>query len=280
MAVLRDLTTSEFPTLDWKDAEVLPSLDKLRGFAVARAVEASTWYATNRRWKRRNGQLIRLLAMAATTAAGLMPILSQIFTQNGQPSIPPAWSTVALAIAAGLVSLDYFFGFSSSWSRFVETDQKIIHALREFQFDWEALRASWGATVPANPQVLAAMTRVKQFGLLVQQIVQDETAAWITDFRTNLKLIDDAARAKLEPPARPGMNVTVTNGTQVTGAWTLSVDDGTPTSHRGGRAALVNLAPGPRKLHAEGTIDGKTLRDEKTVPVPSTGIGEATLTLG
>jgi hypothetical protein len=275
----RDLRATGFPAVVWDGAHDVQSLDALRKFVVERAEEASNWYVRNRRWKRVWGQYLRLFAMAATTIAGIIPILSQIFTHDGKACIQPAWGSVALAIAAGLVGLDYFFGFSSAWMRYMEADLKIVTALREFQFDWEALRQGWGGNPPAGAQVVAALVRLKQFGLQVQQLVNDETNAWIAEFRSSLRMIDEAARAKLEPSPRAGINVIVSNGTQVTGDWTLSVDAGTPTTHSGGRAALVNLTPGPHVLRIQGIINGNPVRDEMTISVPATGVGEVTLTL-
>jgi hypothetical protein len=274
-----DLKASGFPSLVWDGTQDVKSLEALRAFVVTAAEDASSWYIRNRVWKRFWGQYLRLFAMIATTIAGIIPILSQIYTINGQPWIPPAWGSVALAVAAGLVGADYFFGFSSAWMRYMETDQKVAHALRDFQFDWESLRATWGANPLPAAQVAAALARLKQFGMLVQQLVQDETNAWITEFRTSLHMIDDAARAKLEPAGRPALNVLVTNGPQVTGEWSLSVDDGTPMQKSGSRAALINLTPGPHKLRVEGTISGNLMRDELTANVPATGVGEVSLTL-
>jgi SMODS and SLOG-associating 2TM effector domain 2 len=275
----KDLLAAGFPVVVWDGTQDIKSLEALRTFLVSKSEEASNWYLRNRWWKRFWGQNLRLLAMTATTVAGILPILSQIFISNGQSQVAPAWGSVALALAAGFVGLDYYFGFSSGWMRYMETDQKIIHALREFQFDWEALRAGWGAHPPSSVQVLAALSRLKQFGLLVQQLVEDETNAWIAEFRSTLRMMDEAARSKSEPAARAGLNVLVANGPQVTGDWSLSIDDGTPTTHRGGRAALVNLIPGPHKVKIEGIIGGQTVRDEVTTIVPATGVGETTLTL-
>jgi hypothetical protein len=274
-----DLKGTGFPDITWDGSQDVQSLEQLRRYVVAQAEEAGNWYIVHRRWKRFWGRAIRLLALLATTVSGIIPVLAQILENSGKPEIQPAWASVALAIAAALVALDYFFGFTSAWMRYMQTQQQIVHVLREFQFDWEAVRAGWGWQPPDQAQVLAALARLKQTALQIQQLVEDETNTWIGEFRTSLRMIDEAARAKLEAPARPGVNVTLTNGSQVAGEWSLRVDDGTPTSQRGGRAALVGLTPGPHKFRAEGTIAGNLMQDEATANVPATGISEVKLTL-
>jgi hypothetical protein len=274
-----DLQSIDFPDLTWDGTRDIVALETLRKFVVQQAQETSNWYLSHRQGKRYAGRIIRFLALLATLVAGIVPILSQIVTVNGQAVIAPAWASVALSVAAGLVGLDYFFGYSSSWMRDIQTHHKIVHAVHEFQFDWEALRAGWGANPPSQPQVLAALGRLKQTAMHIQQLIQDETDSWITEFRTTLRMIDEAARTKLEVAPRPGMNVAVTNGHQTADGWTLRVDDGEPTRHHGGRASLINLTPGAHKLRVEGTIGERSLCDEATISVPATGVGEATLTL-
>jgi low affinity Fe/Cu permease len=58
--------------------------------------------------------------------AGVLPVLSQILDAGSSGIvIQPAWATVALAIAAALIVLDRFFGFSSAWARYMVTGQAI-----------------------------------------------------------------------------------------------------------------------------------------------------------
>jgi hypothetical protein len=274
-----DLSAAGFPKLTWnnqKDAETLASL---RDYVVQQAEEAANWYTRHRQWKRFWGRTIRLAALALTTAAGIIPMLSQMFATDGKPVIPPAWASILLAIAAGLVGLDYFFGFTTAWMRYMETQLKIAAALREFQFDWETLRAEWGGAQPTAAQVLPAITRLKQTALQVQQLVQDETNTWIAEFRTNLRMIDEAARAKIETSEGAAVNIVVVNGSQVTGDWSLRVDDGAKTMHRGERTSLVNLTPGTHRFSARGTIQGNERHDELSAVLPAKEVSEVRLEL-
>jgi conflict system pore-forming effector with SLATT domain len=279
VTISADISGKDFPCVTWDGTKDSESLNLLRDFVVRQAEEASTWYLSRRHKHRYFGRAIRLLALAATSIAGIIPIISQIFTQDGKATVPPAWASVALAVAAAGVAIDYFFGFSSGWMRYMAAQQKIVRLLREFEFDWETLRAGLGEQKPAVAQVAAALTRLKLTALQVQQTVEEETNSWIAEFRNSLRLIDEAAKAKLEAPTKSAINVVVTNASQVTEEWTLTVDDGTRTCHRGTRAALVGLTPGAHKVYIEGRIDTQLRRDEAAIFVPATGIGEVTLTL-
>jgi hypothetical protein len=274
-----DIKSAKFPDLTWDGAADARSLEALRDYVIAWAGGAETWYLRKRIWKRRGGLLTRLLAMLCTAVGGAMPVVLQAHPgPDGKPWFSPAWASVVLGMAALFVGLDYFLGFTSGWMRYVQAQQKIAGIVQAFQFDWETLRAGWGAN-PSREQVLAALGRLKDIALQVEKVVQDETDAWIAEFKSTLKLLDDAARAKAEAAPLPGANVVVTNGDQVAGEWTLTVDDGAATRHRGQRAAQVGLQPGAHKFAVEGQMGNDRKRDEVTAVVPASGVAEVSLTL-
>jgi hypothetical protein len=274
-----DLKSRKFPDLTWDGAADGRSLEGLRDYVIAWAEDAEAWYLRKRVWKRRGGLLTRLLAMLCTAVGGAIPVVVQIFGQDGKPAFSPAWASLVLGLAAFFVGLDYFLGFTSGWMRYLQAQQKIAAIVQTFQFDWETLRAGWAGGNPSHQQVLAALGRLRDTAAQVEQVVEDETNAWIAEFKTNLKLLDEAARAKAEAPARPGATVVVTNGAQVTGEWTLTVDDGAVSQHQGERAALVGLLPGAHKFAVEGQIGTDRKRDEVSAVIPPGGVAEVSLTL-
>jgi hypothetical protein len=275
-----DLKSGQFPNLTWNGTSDAPSLESLRQYVIDQARAAEDWYLRKRVWKRRGGLTTRLLAMFCTAVGGGIPVLVQMFpTVDGKPAFSPAWASIVLAAAAFFVGLDYFLGYTSGWMRYLQAQQKIAGIVRAFQFDWETLRAGWSGTNPTHEQVMAALARLKDTALQVQQVVEDETNAWIAEFKSTLKLLDEAARAKAEAPPRPGATVVITNGAQVTGTWSLRVDDGAATQHRGERAALVALLPGVHKFAVEGQMGNDLKRDEVSAAIPASGVAEVSLTL-
>jgi hypothetical protein len=275
----QDIKSQKLPPLTWDGTSDKQSLEKLRDYVVSQAEAAQDWYLRKRVWKRRAGLITRSLAMIATAVGGAIPVVVQMWTENGKPAFSPAWASIALAIAAFLVSLDYFLGYTTGWIRYVQAQQRIAKILQSFEFDWAALRAVWGTANPTRDQILAALARLKDAALQVQQVVEDETNAWVGEFKSALKLIDEASRARAEVPARPGATVVVTNAAQVEGPWSLTVDDGTPTQHGGARAALVGLLPGTHRFVVEGQMGNQAKRDEVSAVIPANGVAEVSLTL-
>ena len=274
-----DLAPDHFPEVQWEEAGE-ESLEKLRKYVIGEAQEAMDWYLRRRRWKRRGAQVTRVGAIAAVTAASVIPVLAQLLGSDGRFAFNPGWGTVVLAAAALLVALDYFYGYTSSWVRYLDAEQKIARIVYEFQFDWERFRVVWVGGTPTPDQMAAALVRLRDSVLRVQQVVEDETSLWATEFRSTLKQLDDAARARPAPvPAGVGANVTVTNGATLDDGWHLAVSDGQIEPHRGTRAALTDLKPGPCKFAAEGVLKGRPVRDEVTVEVPQQGVVEVSLTL-
>jgi len=274
-----DIKPVKFPHVAWNGDAACNSLEELREHVLAQADSAMNWYLKKRATKRLFGWLTRLAAMLVTAGAGAIPILVQIFGHDGKPGFDPSWASIALAFAALLISFDYFFGFTSAWCHYLEAQQKITRITEEFQYDWEVFRASWVGQNPGPEQVRAALTRLKEATLRVLQVVEDETAAWIGEFKSTLKVIDDATRAKAEATQLPAVNVTLTNGPDVEGDWSLAVDDGAPVKQRGARAALIGLRPGPHKFTIEGKIADAVKRDEVSADIPGRGVAEIKLTL-
>lgn len=275
----QDLKSKRFPNVTWDGPADAQSLETLRDYVIAQAEAAEDWYLRKRVWKRRGGLITRLLAMLGTAVGGVIPVLVQMYAQDGKPAFSPAWASIALGLTALFVSLDYFLGYTSGWMRYVQAQQTIAGIVRTFEFDWETLRAGWAGAKPSHEQVMAALGRLRDTALQVQKVVEDETNAWIAEFKSTLKLLDEAARAKQEAPPRPGATVVVTNGTQVAGQWSLQVDDGAASQHRGERAAIVGLLPGTHKFTVEGQMGNDLKRDEVSAVIPPSGVAEVSLTL-
>jgi conflict system pore-forming effector with SLATT domain len=139
-----DLTPNEFPKLAWQPGALAKPLDLLFDCVVKEASNSIEWYKIKRKPKQIGGQILRVGAIIVAAVAGLVPVVGEIFQDNGKPRIAPGWATVALAIAGLLVLLDRFWGFTSAWVRFMLSEQELGDALRKFQFDWEQDKISWG----------------------------------------------------------------------------------------------------------------------------------------
>ncbi len=264
----KDLKFFILENLSWTPDDRIISLEKVFKCVSGEAQQAISWYLDKKNSKRIWARILRLTAILATTAAGLIPLLSQISISNRTLQISPAWASVALVVAVALVGLDKFFGYSSAWIRFLTSEMKIRNTLQTFQIDWEIQKATLKGAPPSDDQVQDMLVRCKTFLVQVNVILENEMTAWKQEFQAALKQIDDAAKAQAEVIKLGGANIVINNGDKCKDGWKLSIDDGSSKHYTGKTAALSNLTPGIHTIRAEGNIEDKEVKAESAVPVP------------
>ncbi|HEY3302417.1 MAG TPA: SLATT domain-containing protein [Candidatus Binatia bacterium] len=274
-----DIQHSPLPKLEWEPSKRQNSLELLFDHLTAEAKSAIDWYLKAKRPKQQWAMRARMGAIVLTALAGIIPMVVQIFVEDGKPLIQPAWASVSLGIAAAMIVVDRFFGFSSGWMRYISAELRIRQLLREFELEWQTLKAGWKGSDPTDDQVQTMLGRAKTFINQVTTVVQEETNTWIREFQESLKQVEEAARAKAAVSELGGLNVTVTNGDQSAAVWKLSIDGGSPANYTGKSAALRELSPGVHVVKAEGIINGTPKASEISVTIPAGGIGKAELTL-
>jgi hypothetical protein len=178
--------------LSWDEEHLTESLQEVFRHAVAEAESSIQWYLTRIRTKRFWARAIRLAAIGCGAAAGILPMVAQL--PGNENAIPPVWASIFLALAAALVVLDRFFGFSKGWMRFIATEMKLREILEEFRLDWESARAAWKGHAPGEGDVQEMLARAKRFVGQVHRMLRQETGAWIEEFQTALSEIDQAAK--------------------------------------------------------------------------------------
>ncbi len=164
---LSPLSGPEMSAQQWSDSA--GAIAHLRAWAEARTVETIRWYLRDKQPKRWASRLLRAAAVAFAVAGGVLPLISS--TTHG---LDPNLGYVLLAIAAGCVAYDHFFGLSSGWMRDVATLQALQGRLARFHMDW-------------------LMTDVAQ-------LTQAETAQWIVDFSTSVAALRQQANPSVTSP--------------------------------------------------------------------------------
>jgi hypothetical protein len=182
--------------LSWLPSSRSESLHAVYVRALQRAEEAATWYVSRRAAKRRWAMYLRVGAIALASIAAILPLLSQVFQDEGKPVIQPVWASVALVLAAALVGLDRYFGFSSAWMRFMISELSLNALISDFELAWQAERASWADGAPSSQQVEDALSIVRKFVATVTGVVRDETSSWVTEFQAALKELDQSTRGR------------------------------------------------------------------------------------
>jgi hypothetical protein len=200
MGRVADGTRPDLAELDWSPEAAPRSLSAVRDHARGLAIEAEAWYSGRRGRKRWWGRALRVGAIVLGSVAAVLPVLSEIYTTDGKPAIAPGWATVFLAAAAALVALDRYFGFSSGWMRFMAAELRLTRLRHEFEYGWQAERAASGER-PSAEHVAALLARAQAFVLAVDDVVQDETSGWISEFRTSLESAEQGLERSRGPHA-------------------------------------------------------------------------------
>jgi hypothetical protein len=167
------------------------SLKSLRDNVEAEAHKAIDWYWKQQRWKKIPSQWIQFLAVSATAAAAITPIVIQIVKSRGRlyafDSGPIA--SLLICIAAALLGIDKAFGFSSGWTRYVLTATAMTKLLHQFRLDWVGLTAA-ANTRPTPQQQAALIQRAKEFSSAIEGLVMQESKDWATEFQGNMTQLE------------------------------------------------------------------------------------------
>jgi hypothetical protein len=198
----------------WDSTDPAKSLQEIRAAVDLEGQKAIDWYWQRKKWKRIPAQFVQFLALFLTAAAGLVPILLQVFKNY---RVNPAWlptdsgplAAIFVGFAAALLGLDKAFGFSSGWVRYVLTATSMTKLLQEFRIDWIALSAGCGSAADPLAARCAAIQRAKEFISAMQGMVEQETKDWAAEFQSNmaqmekdLKVQLDSMKAQVEKAAK------------------------------------------------------------------------------
>ncbi|MEJ2200268.1 MAG: SLATT domain-containing protein [Desulfuromonadaceae bacterium] len=178
-----------FPKMDEKDPPA--AIDAIYDWVVDNAKDQISWYAKKRPHKRIWSQGTRIFTLLLFGAGILCPLIAPgLFTGDVSPGAGRIdflrMGYVLIAAAGGIVLFDKYFGLSTGWMRFMETQLKLELSLKEFYHDWILLELQDDPS--KNLKKLEAM---KRFTLEVEQLVQRETRSWASEFTANLSNIDE-----------------------------------------------------------------------------------------
>jgi SMODS and SLOG-associating 2TM effector domain 2 len=154
------------------------------------ALEALDWYLTEKRSKARWSRTLRVVTVIFATAGSLAPLIA-VGTGNTTYAF---WGYPLLAISAGSIGLDRAFGFSSSWMRYLATAAALQRALLDFQLRWAALSGTRSAcgTEPDTFRA-SALKEIHSFADQLSRIVENETQAWVAEFRGHFSRLEAEA---------------------------------------------------------------------------------------
>ena len=188
----KDLKSGDFPALHWEAEKLAEPLDQLCTYAKNQAQQSIDWYFRKRQLRRHFCRIFRLSAILLTAFAGLLPMINDIV--GSQKALHSLWAAVALGVAATLILLDRFYGFTNGWIRYLLTARQLIEALEAFHFEVERHKLSWGNPEPTPEQATMLLEQIWQFHKKALGIVNDETKGWAAEFTEAIKQLDEQVK--------------------------------------------------------------------------------------
>lgn len=272
--------------LKWDTSqEVQMSIYQLYQYAEASANDSINWYGEKKKPKAKMSWILRAIAIILTTLGGLTPIISAlggstIRLMNGELNIYVGQlGYLFLGLAAACVAFDRYFGFSSGWMRYISTKMTLEKQLTEFRFDWAMMIAKFGGKSPTPDQVQLIIQRLKEFLVLVNTDVEQETLAWISEFKSNLAEIEKTAKVQGEATKPGSIAVTLTNGMETDDGFTVTLDGMDIKTVRGTKYQIGYVSPGTHKIAVRGIIKNENLDASELVNVAPGETATVTLAL-
>lgn len=192
----RDFRTGDFGAFDWSPERVGESLEAVYMYLTSQARGAESWYWSAKRWPKRLAQWIRGLGILAVTGGTLLPLFAELY------GIRAVWATVSLGVGAAILGADRYMGFSTAWTRYVLTAQKINKHLETFRLVWRKRMAQLAGQPPSDEDVQGFLDDSLVFSDNILGEVHEETRVWAEEFHRTMKLLDDAVQAR--EPGRGG----------------------------------------------------------------------------
>jgi len=246
-----ELVCDVLESLKWANAaEQQASVDTLEKYVVKQASSAILWYERRKQSKKHLSQLVRYSAIVLGALVGLLPVAAGVWP--GIRLLEAREGSLFLSflagLAAALISLDRFGGFSTGWIRYVRTRDAIRRALVEFQIDMELARLRIFGLNPAGQtatpeQIEQLILRVREFLVSVETEVAQETQQWVMEFESNLAQLEKdvraqkaeqeaaskAQKAEQEAAAKPGaLKLTINNAAEFNHSFKVKLEGDTP----------------------------------------------------
>jgi hypothetical protein len=192
---------SELLNLSWKEPDVYASLTTLHEHVENEAQRQIDWYHTKRKVKASISTALRFVAILFLVLGGLVPIVKATLAPETIRRIGFDFGQTGyllLAIAAGCVAMDRFFGYSSGWIRYITTALALEKSLEEFRLEWARHIAKLRGGQPNEAELDELIRACETFSLATRTQIEQETKAWVIEFESNLSQLERDLEAKAD----------------------------------------------------------------------------------
>ena len=194
-------SSNQLWNLSWKDLDIDSSLMVLRGYVENEAQRQIDWYYGKMRLKSLALTVLRFVAIALFVVGALVPVLKATLTPDAVRKLPFDFAEAGyllIGIAGGCIALDRFFGYSTGWIRYMTTALAIDKSLEEFRMEWARNLAKLRGGAPTEIQLDQLLLTCETFSLAIRSQVEQETKAWVIEFRSNLAQLERELESKAD----------------------------------------------------------------------------------
>ena len=268
-----------------------PHLERLRIYAERAIENELSWYIRKKKGRSTTSQRLRFCAVIFSVLGGLVPFLIALFGSRPQWAWLRAFPDLRfgqlgyllLAIAAGFVLLDRYFGYSTGWMRYIVAMQSIEKAREAFRLDWIGLTRQFAAASPGSSESVEVVDRMIQRAraviLEVKEHSEKETQAWILEFQTNLAQFEKDLKSQIDAGRPGGIDVEIADGHKADSPVELSLDGMVADRISGNAGSIGYVSPGLHRVTARAQKGNRDYAASAMVNVGSGQICSVRLTL-
>jgi hypothetical protein len=181
----RNIEAETIPLLIWdSDEGKQESIKFLYETVQAKYLSVISWYLQRKSSARITARRLRRLAIMLTTIGAAGFVVTAMNAGEQWAKVLGTSSSALLVLAAGLIAYDRFFGFSSSWIRFILTALLLQKKLNAFQTVFNQL--SLAKTQDQNEILKLKMEKIQDAYEFLYSQLQNEAHQWADEFRGNL----------------------------------------------------------------------------------------------
>jgi len=190
-----DLNSSKFtgpyqPMTSWDPAQAGKKLNQLYQESLCTAEKTIQWYLRYRKKKGNTAKFIRFTSILLLVASTLIPLFTAWYEKTELLYL----GYILASMGGGLLLIDRYYGYSTSWIRFVLTGKDLEQLKRAFvkNYQLSCIRHS-----PMSRDGFAAVIGViLLFEQAFSETVKVETAQWAREFEQNMKDLIAALQAQ------------------------------------------------------------------------------------
>jgi len=162
------------------------NLEVIYGWVEQVSSDAITRYTDKKEQKATWSRRLRAIGLTLATAGWAVPVVALVTRRTDLGN----FGYLLLALAAGAMAYDRFYGCSTAWRRYLTTAIALRANLADFQVAWAKQQAAIGAHQPGGQAIQQLIDLAQSFTRNAYDLMRAETDNWQTDF--------DAQNAELE----------------------------------------------------------------------------------